>query len=566
MRPLLFLVSRSFINGLKRSVSSPKRLMTVLVFFSYYAWFATRSYNSSSSLPMAAGGSLPSINLGYSVTQLLDAIVFGVFMFLSMGLMAQLPSYNRTVAAADVDVLFATPVSPRLVMMLRVVRDYLATLIVPLVIGLFTWKPLKAGTLFINFPHPETAGYIFKTALYAWVLIAMVWTIFGYASTLFVNRSDLESDRNAKVLSRSITTIVLGAIGYIVVCLSRKMAWTTALSLATSPILRVPFFMAHLGSMFALGPITGLQNTAISGAMFAGLMALGFAVALSQVGWMYDQAAVRGFENTESVKLRRSGDMTAMLAERARQGKLKAGKTTWLNRLRVKPWGAMIWREAVVQRRSFRGVTIIFLLVAIFYSLLPVVIYQLSSSRAERQLQTTGAMFLVCQGMGVFMFIMSSAATGYTELLRRIDLLKPLPFAPARLMIVEVFAKTYLPIIVSVGCTSLALAGCPLLWPYAVAHLMYVPSFAVMLSSAVLVVTLLFPDIEDPTQRGFRGLMQLLGIALATAPGISAFIGVTILTKSPLPGAAIATLLNLGMTAGLTAAAGYLYLGFNPTE
>ncbi len=95
---------------------------------------------------------------------------------------------------------------------------------------------------------------------------------------------------------------------------------------------------------------------------------------------------------------------------------------------------------------------------------------------------------------------------------------------------------------------------------------MYGPSLAVMLSSAVLVVTLLFPEINDPTQRGFRGLMQLLGIALAIAPGLSVFIGLTIWTKTPLPGAFLGTVLNLAVAGGLTAAAGYLYLGFNPTE
>ena len=31
------------------------------------------------------------------------------------------------------------------------------------------------------------------------------------------------------------------------------------------------------------------------------------------------------------------------------------------------------------------------------------------------------------------MFIMASASMGYVELLRRIDLLKPLPFSPAKL-------------------------------------------------------------------------------------------------------------------------------------
>ena len=566
MRPLVFLVSHSFLNGLKRSLGSPKRLMTVLIFLSYYVWIATRSFVTTRSMSSAPNIPISMPNFGFSISQILDAVVFTLFMLLSMGLILQLSAYNRTVAAADVDVLFATPVSPRYVMMLRVVRDYMATLLVPLVIGLFTWRPISSGKFLAGVPHPETAGYVVKTAIYAWILLAMVGTVFGYATTLFVNRSDLASDRNAKILSRTTMLLVLGTLGYIIYGLSREQSWKMAMQLADSGVLRIPYFLAHLGSMFALGPITGIGNSVVSGVALLALMALGFAIALSQVGWMYDQAAVRGFENTESVRLRRSGDMSAILADQARRGKLKTGRQTWLHRLRVRPWAAMIWREAVVQRRSFRGATLFVLLSALIYSLMPVAVYQFSTKKSGGEIGAVGAIFLVCQSMGVFMFIMASASTGYVELLRRIDLLKPLPFKPARLMATEVFAKTFIPITVSLACTALALLGCPLLWPYALAHLMYGPSLAIMLSSSVLVVTLLFPDIEDATQRGFRGLMQLLGIAVATAPGVSVFIGLTIVTRSPLPGALVGSLLNLGVALALTAAAGYLYLGFNPTE
>jgi len=567
VRPLLFLVSHSFVNGVKRALGTPKRLITLVAFLGYYAWVATRSYTSPRTIPMPASRiSLP--HLQYSIIQILDALVFAVFMFLSMTLLIQLPSYNRTMTAADIDVLFPTPVSPRLVMFLRVVRDYLATLLIPLVIGIFTWRPISSAGFLVNVPHPETAGYVFRTAAYAWILLAMVWTVFGYATTLFVNRSDLASDRNAKILSLGTAGLVLSAAGYMTYQLAHSWSVPTMMALAGSPVLRITFFLAHLGSMFALGPLTGMQNTFVSGFAFLAMMAAGLAVALSQVGWMYDQAAVRGFETTESARLRRSGDMTAILADQARRGKLKSGRQTWLHRLRVRPWGAMIWREAVVQRRSFRGATLIIVISAIIYSLLPVALYRAPGSKVSAQLMVVGFMFLGCQVMGVFMFIMASSSNGYVELLRRIDLLKPLPFSPARLMAVEVFAKTFIPITVSLGCTVIALIGCAPLWPYALAHLMYGPSLAIMLSSSVLVVTLLFPDVDDGTQRGFRGLMQLLGIAVATAPGVSVFIGLTIVVPnhSPLPGAVIASMINVGVTIGLTIAAGYLYLGFNPTE
>src|SRR5271165_4831663 len=110
--------------------------MTMLVFGCYYAWFLTGRFSSTRSIPTSAAmpASLP--KLAYPVSQILDGVVFALFMLLSIGLILQLSSYNRTITAADVDVLFPTPVSPRIVMTLRVLRDYLAALLIPIIIGL----------------------------------------------------------------------------------------------------------------------------------------------------------------------------------------------------------------------------------------------------------------------------------------------------------------------------------------------------------------------------------------------------------------------------------------------
>jgi hypothetical protein len=82
----------------------------------------------------------------------------------------------------------------------------------------------------------------------------------------------------------------------------------------------------------------------------------------------------------------------------------------------------------------------------------------------------------------------------------------------------------------------------------------------------VLLVTVLFPDIDDATQRNFRGLMTMLGCVIAASPMLAT---VGVLNYYGINGLIIAipaVALNVGVAVGVSAIAGGLYAGFNPSE
>src|SRR5690242_5354621 len=124
MRPLFFLTSRTFVNGLRRSLTSPKRLITTLVIISYYFYWFVRPFMTSS---VGFGHNhMPNQGpLEFPRLELLDSIVFigfaGLSLILTLGLFGYRSGFGFK--PADVDVLFPTPVSPRVVLMFRIVRD-----------------------------------------------------------------------------------------------------------------------------------------------------------------------------------------------------------------------------------------------------------------------------------------------------------------------------------------------------------------------------------------------------------------------------------------------------------
>jgi hypothetical protein len=170
------------------------------------------------------------------------------------------------------------------------------------------------------------------------------------------------------------------------------------------------------------------------------------------------------------------------------------------------------------------------------------------------------------EGFVAFMVATMTSQTGFTELLRRVDLQKPLPFGPQKIVLSEVIAKAMPAMIVPILCSLVGAAMFPQAWRDVVAGAIFFPSLAAVICALVCVIVLLFPEIDDVSQRGFRGLMMLLGLLIVGTPGVLAFIGIGALTKSTIIGAVPGSIINIFVAFGLTLVGGSLYASFNPSE
>lgn len=561
-KPLLFLTFRSFFNGIKRSLTTPRRLISLILFVGYYFMFFVRPAMGPSRMP-----EMPNAVVGqfeFPPLVLIDAVSWTILAALSMLLLMGVTSANAGYKPADVDMLFPTPISPKTLLIFRIFRDYLITLFLPLFVALLGLRPARMGweAVFRNMPNPEYSGMTLRFLLIAWMLMSLGWVMISYAVSLFVNRSDQRADFNRRMVAAILFLVFLGVAGYIGWTVYRSTDWQDLVRASQHPALRTVFFMASLANLMVLAPFTGAMGDAAIGA--AGLLVVcyaAFRVSMSQAHWMYDQAAIKAFNKTNVRELQRSGDLIGMAAERAKSkgGKRKA---TFVNRWVMRgPW-ALIWKDILIQGRSMMGIMLILGTISIGLGIMPALI-PVRSGRAE---MAVGPMILVMQLTIVFMITMNIAMGGAIEVLKRVDLQRPLPFLPWQIVFMEVASKAVLvfaPVVISLIVTVILK---PVFWAYAAAALLAVFGVSLLMSACVFLTTLLFPDVDDPTQRQFRGLVMMISFVIFGFFPIGAMVGLLALKLHPVFAGAVAGGMGLAISVGLAVVSGYLYSNFNPTE
>lgn len=558
MRPLVFLTVRSIVNGAKRALTSPRRLIGMSVLLFYWFRFLTPAFQApaqrgfAGSMPLAT---MPSLDV-------IDAVIFGLFAIPSLALLLGTGTPRGGFRPPDVDVLFPTPIDPKIVLVFRIVRDALMTLLFPLLLAIFARPaavPLEAFVT--NFP--AEGRMLGRSMMIAWILMSLAWTTIAYAVSLFVNRSDERSDRNKKIIDRTLWVICAVVIAYVGLSIKANPSLETARQLAHHPLLRFTFFPATLATSAAMATLTGQPILAFAG--FGGLVLViagSLTVAMTQVSYLYDQAAAKGFDSANIRNLQRSGDTYGVVAEQARKGKIKVGRIArWLGRLRMTGPASLLWKELLLQSRGALWQYVLLGPMVIAFAFLPVWGNSRATSPAAGR-----TLLLSVLGGSILMLSLQTATSGFIELLKRVDLQKPLPLSSTATVFWEVLAKT---VPTTVLCTLASLGAIiadPRLWDFALGSILMAPTLSLVLTAVVLLVTLLFPDVDDATQRNFRGLMTMLGCVIAASPMIAT---VGVLTYFGINGLIIAipaVALNLGVSIGLSALAGGLYAGFNPSE
>ncbi|MFQ3587048.1 MAG: putative ABC exporter domain-containing protein [Fimbriimonadaceae bacterium] len=561
MRALWFLSFRSFVNAVNRALGSPRRILGLLFFLAYLGFFLVRPWivaRPSEPTPPAPDGpiELPAL-------ELIENFVFVGFAGLTVLLIVNAVTQRLTFKQADVDVLFPTPISPKVVLLFRMLRDYIWTLLLPLFAVLLTLGQARAesNALFPGFPRPEGLGLMIRFGFVSWLLMSLGWVTLTYALSLSVSRSDLTADRNRRILIWTMVTAFAAGAAWLVFRLQQVEVSVLVTEIARSWVARTVFFTASFSTMLTMAPAFGSVWAGLFGLVgLVGTIGAGFGLAVRQSDWMYDQAAVRGHASSTIRDLQQRGDTMGVLAEMARQGKLKPGRERWIHRVRVQGALSLLWKEALLQTRGLWGLWLALLLFATFLSVLPALV---PTDRIDRGVV---AMFYFLQAAAAFMTVTSVGQMGYIEMLRRVDLQKPLPFRPATIVFYEVLSKSLLSLVACwLGCTA-AIVVKPLLWPHALAAMVAVPPFAVLLSAALCLITVMFPDVDDPGQRQFRGFVTLIALGLLAVPSVGAFAGLMIAGLFPVAVAVLSGALSLALALGVAALAGQLYAGYNPSE
>jgi hypothetical protein len=561
MRPLIFLSTRSFVNAVRRALTSGKRLVTLLFAVVYYGWLVFRPMSSG-----YGGSATPPIHFVTIEPAVIDAIIFGVFAAMSLLLTLTLITPRAGFRQADVDVLFATPISPRAVMFFRMIRDYVWTLLSPFMLALFGGRAgMVAVQGFFAGMHGD-GPLVMRLAALAWFLMALAWVCIGYGIGFFINRSDLDADRNKRIVDVVMAVVIIGSLTFVLVQAVQNPSWPTAMAIAESPLIRTVFFTATAASWMVVGALHGNPGTVILGlTILIGVSVIGILMAMSQIPYMYDQAAVKGFGSVERRMLQRNSDFYGLSAQRARDGKVRVGRISrWIGNMRVSGAAALIWKEVLLQLRT-SPILYVFFGAILMMMMFPVLM--LDRDASPDRVFTTGISLFFTQAIGVLMLTMNSAISGYIELLKRVDFQKPLPFKPAGTVFWEVASKCIPNIVVAGVATLLVIILRPVLWHFALASESLVIGLSLLVSAAVFFVTIAFPDAGDASQRGFRGILILLGTFMCALPGFGALaLLVGVFHADPLIAVVPATVMNIGVALLVSYFAGGLYDAYNPSE
>ncbi len=561
MRALFFLFSRTLANGVRRALTSPQRLIGLIIFVAYNLWWLPRIVFRSSSMS-SLPANLPKVAM--PPVHVIDSFVFALFAIVTIFLMLNVFGYKGGFKPADVDVLFPTPVSPKVVLIFRLVRDYLLTLIVPLFFLVIFWKPANVGfgVLFSNLKDPNAAPIALRSATLAYFLVTIAWVAISYAAGIFFNRPEERVEKLKRIAGWCLFFLVAGVTGVFAWQLRQTHDFEGAVTLLHSPFLRSFFFLAWAASAMTTSPLSGdwvAYGMGVGGLLAATGIGLGAALWLSP--YLYEQAAQRAGTDAVRLKLRRGGDVYGLLGQQAAGGKMKVRRLGILDRARVRGPAAIVWLGATLTLRTMLSSLALFAVLSVGIS---VAIASIPPS--ERAHNAPGILLLVIQSTLCFAAVASAAQPGFMETLRRVDLLKPLPFSSMQISIAEVLGKAT-PAIAAflLGLLVAAIMRAALL-PFALAGMILLPSFAFATSALFFLLVVLLPDLEDPTQRGFRGLVTMLGLVVFVGPPIGLFALLTALHVAPILAAVPSSLLMILLGIGALHFASRLFASFNPSE
>jgi hypothetical protein len=324
-------------------------------------------------------------------------------------------------------------------------------------------------------------------------------------------------------------------------------------------------------------PVRGLADAAI--VLYQGITpAMGVSFALWLVGVLTANRALARHQDAlyeVGASLARKGaaarasqrdPMGTYLQRKAEAASAKPLRTLrWLERWTPRGALALLWRDLLIIWRAsgWNNLLMAAIMAAVPVGLALLIHY---TAPAERDVRLALKIaYAVAQAMTAF-FISLGAFYGFTDMLRRVEWQKPLPFSPRAVMVVE-----SLPSVVFFAASQLLAAlvislWFPSNWLFWLGSGVVATAWATVLMMAMLAIALINPDPTDYTQRLLSGVLIVPALLLTGAPGAAIWLlGIGLQWNLWLM-VGLSCLTNLFAAFALTAFNGALYEKFSPID
>lgn len=556
MNALVYLTVLGFKNSLRRVVKTPRLLLPgialLLIFGSQLALFyASPQRGTVGALPAFTPTELIVGGPGALVAAVKGILLLSIF----TAAINALGEGGLFFTASDVDFLFPAPLARRGVLFFKMIGRYFVLLFPA------AYLPLVAGGMAVSSSVRLSPVAYWPGTLGCWLFLI---AIANFAQTVLLARAPDDTEageeraKRRERIRKSVTfvavALVIGGLYLLLRGDSARQAHSL-LRLVNSGVGRTALLPVTWAAELFYVPFNGWNGAQY--AHLAGLLVLtafSFVLLFSRDRDFYESAQAISGKRTQMRQAVQSGDAGAILSQMAQEGKLARGRA-------ITPFGggakAVLWRDMVATTRTpLRSWVTLLVLAA-----LPALLSTFFGSRQGAASILFWIVIFTLQMSGLFLLSLR-------DMLRRADISKALPIAPARFLLAELtLSITQLTVLgwFSLGVMA-AMGSGRGGGPMALVAALSLPSLAALLLLVQTSFVLLYPNPADPAQNAISGILSVIACLISLAPAV--LVGVTLWLNgaSPLVLAAGVTGANVIGAAAALCLAAFLWQRFDPTD
>jgi hypothetical protein len=552
LKPLIYLELRQFVNSVRNTVRSPRRLIPSLITGAWVvAWFV-----QSLLLMTGAGTGLGRLETVATVDVPTATIRQIVFVMLSIGSVAvmysALSSGLMVFSIAQIDFLFPTPISRRKVLLVKLFRDYLKYLFWVAFFFLLIGSPLLGSLGISVFPWGLVSiGAILALLLFVVNISHTINIVFAFS---------FERLKQADLIFRAALILVAAsAIGYGVYRYLTTGDWVGGVLFAVdSPVVNAVFAPAGWCADLFVAPLRGVIAEEWIRFALLWILAVGSTVLLlSRRENVYEPSL--GVSLSYARRRQAAGGRSyteARLEALREKGARSAGGPA------IPPFGqgatAFLWKNLLLRYRlHWRQLALM--------AVLPLlIVYSVRRFATDDSVAQN-----IPYAMAYIVWILAMAAQAEMRAdLKHSNTVKAMPISAWKLVLAQVLSSV---VYLSAGIGLFSF----LLWllvpasrgPALIATALATPFVGFANVSAAFIPGLLYPDARDVAQNYICGMVGFLLASVAILPTV--VLGVTlivVLRASPMVALIPVAIANLLVGVAGVSIAGAIFRRFDPTS
>jgi hypothetical protein len=552
MKPILYLEIRQFVNAVKLTIRSPKRLIPALVFGVWFCFVFVSNSFSRGGLHHVPAGLVPEMWV-----ERLWSSVFALGVLITIWLLQRAFSESLIVfGMPEVDFVFPTPIRRRVVMSLKLLKMYVKLGLYLAFIIYFISGPMQLLSM-ASGRGPSMAVGWFGALLYG-ILLLNVYTIINLiVSCREDGRWWLAYVVRGVAYGLILLAVVVAAVGYL---RTGNIADSLALAV-TQPVFIALMLPVRWAADLMVSPFIGWQRIfGIELAALGLLAAASYVLVLLRKENPYEPSLSISARSSAARAAIRSGDWS-----RARAELLKSKPKASRPKFGIPPFGrgavAVVWKNLNVLARS-SGAQIRFAIALIVVAVI------MSHAVVGQKVTPRDVELFVIFGLLYVMWLFSAfMMQGFRADLKQVNILKPIPIPAWKLILAEIAHGV---VLVSLG-SWLLIALVAIVYGTAERSLLPLaaisfPFVALSVVSSQAAVTVLYPSWEDASQRFLGSMLGMLAGGLAIGPPVALGAVLWAVRAGTVLTALVVTLSALGISIGGIALGSYAYKRHDPTS